>query len=229
MENERQQRPLGSFDEEYVIKKSKREYETGEATFEIIKEKTAVLIVDMLDEFVIPKWTPYWIPAATEQVPRIKKLIKTCRSEGVALIYTAFVNHPLGFDMPRGADYIPLYQGDIEYLGKLFVKQSVYAEIAPDAEDIIIMKPTYDAFFGTKLDLVLKKIGIETTVICGTMTNYCCGATARSAFMHGYNVVFGSDINSTDLPEMHEAELKTLRRGFAKILTCDEIIERLIN
>ena len=103
----------------------------------------------------------------------------------------------------------------------------MYGEISPQLDDIIIMKPTYDAFHGTKLDLVLKNMGIETVVACGTMTNYCCGATARSAFMHGYNVVFGSDINATDLPELHEAEIKTLRRGFAKILTCDEIIDQL--
>ena len=138
-----------------------------------------------------------------------------------------FVYHPLGTDMARSADYNPLYQVDIESLGQLFVKQSVYGELAPEAGDIIIMKPTYDAFFGTKLDLVLKKIGIETIVVCGTMTNYCCGATARAGFMHGYNVVFGSDINATDSSDLHDAEIKTLRRGFAKILNCDEIIDQL--
>ena len=64
-----------------------------------------------------------------------------------------FVYHPLGTDMARSADYNPLYQVDIESLGQLFVKQSVYGELAPEAGDIIIMKPTYDAFFGTNLEI----------------------------------------------------------------------------
>jgi len=39
--------------------------------------------------------------------------------------------------------------------------------------------------------------------------------------------VFGSDITSTDDPEMQEPELKVLRKGFAKVMTCEEIINSL--
>jgi len=56
------------------------------------------------------------------------------------------------------------------------------------------------------------------------MARYCCGSTAREAFWRGFDVVFGSDCNSTDDPALHEAELATLRRGFAKIATAAEII-----
>ncbi|MHA2315442.1 MAG: cysteine hydrolase, partial [Candidatus Hermodarchaeia archaeon] len=42
-----------------------------------------------------------------------------------------------------------------------------------------------------------------------------------------YKVVFGSDVTSTDDPDMQEPELKVLRKGFAKVLTADEIIEML--
>ena len=73
----------------------------------------------------------------------------------------------------------------------------------------------------------LKNLKVETVIICGTMTNYCCGTTAREAHAHGYLVVFGSDITSTDEPELQEAELKTLRRGFALILSKDQIKEAL--
>jgi len=40
-------------------------------------------------------------------------------------------------------------------------------------------------------------------------------------------VVFGSDVNSTDDPQIQEAELKTLRRGIALVLAKDEILEAL--
>ena len=46
----------------------------------------------------------------------------------------------------------------------------------------------------------------------------------REAFWHGYKVIFGSDINSTDDPVIQDAELRTLRRGFARVMSADEII-----
>jgi hypothetical protein len=45
--------------------------------------------------------------------------------------------------------------------------------------------------------------------------------------MGGYFVVFGSDATATNNPEIHAAEIKTLRYGFARIMTADEIIARL--
>lgn len=220
-------RELGGFDRDYIAKAAKEAYANGEAPFEWGRVKTALIVVDMLEEFVRPEWTPYWIPAAYEAVPKMKQVIKVCRELGVPVIYTAYHFHEDGIDMPRGAKYIPIYQEDIEFAGQIFTKPSVYSGIAPEPKELVIIKPTYDAFFNTRLDLVLRNLAVETVIICGTMTNFCCGATARSAFMLGYNVVFGSDINATDLPEMQEAEIKTLRRGFAQIRTADEIIARL--
>ena len=60
-------------------------------------------------------------------------------------------------------------------------------------------------------------------MICGTVTNICCGTTAREAFAYGYKVIFGSDVNSSDDQQQHDAEVKTLRRAFARIMTAAEI------
>jgi nicotinamidase-related amidase len=83
----------------------------------------------------------------------------------------------------------------------------------------VLMPPT-----AGKLVSVLKSLGVTTIVIAGTMTNFCCGATAREAYWRGFDVVFGSDINSTDDPGLHDAEIRTLRRGYARISTAAEII-----
>ena len=70
-------------------------------------------------------------------------------------------------------------------------------------------------------------MGKDTVIICGTLTNYCCGATARQAYERSFKVLFGSDVTSTDDPEMQEPELKVLRKGYAKILNAEEIINAL--
>lgn len=221
-------RELGEFDEMYILETARESYEHGEASFDFSCDKTALIVVDMLEEFVRPNWTPYWIPSATKAVPKIKKLISVCRLHAVPVIYTGYDIHEDGIDVPRGAKYIPIEQGGFEFAGQIFTKPSIYSEIAPEPKDLVILKPTYDAFLGTKLDVCLRNMSIENVIICGTMTNYCCGATARTAYMLGYNVIFGSDINTSDAPELHEAELKTLRRGFAKIMNSEEIVGKLL-
>ncbi|NIR17011.1 MAG: cysteine hydrolase [Desulfobacterales bacterium] len=220
-------RELGEFDEEYVLKRAEELYERAEAEILIDVKKTALIVVDMLDEFVKPNWTPCWIPEATRQVPKVKELINTCRDLGVPIIYLAYAFHPKNLDSPKPSRLMPGAKTLAAFRGELFLKESIYEEIKPKPDDMVIIKPSYSGFHGTKLDLVLKNLEVDTVVICGTMTNYCCGATAREAFWHGYKVVFGSDINSTDNKELHDAELKTLRRGYALVINCGDIIQAL--
>jgi nicotinamidase-related amidase len=91
----------------------------------------------------------------------------------------------------------------------------------------VVLKHSYSGFHQTPLDGVLRSLGVTVVVITGTMTNFCCVSTAREAFWRGYDVVFGSDCNSTDDPALHAAELATLRRGFAKVATAAEIISAI--
>jgi nicotinamidase-related amidase len=91
----------------------------------------------------------------------------------------------------------------------------------------VIHKPSYGAFYDTPLETILKNLGKDTVVICGTVTNICCGMTARQAYERSFKVVFRSDVTSPDDPDLHEPELKVLRKNFAKVLTSEEIIEAL--
>ncbi len=70
-------------------------------------------------------------------------------------------------------------------------------------------------------------MGRETIIICGTLTNFCCGTTARQGYERGFKVVVGSDVCFTDDPGMQEPELKVLRKGFARVLTSERIMEFL--
>ena len=88
----------------------------------------------------------------------------------------------------------------------------------------MIHKPSYGAFYDTPLESILKNLRRNTVIICGTLTNYCCGTTARQAYERGFRVVFGSDITATDDPDMQEPELRTLRKGFAKVMALDGIM-----
>ena len=84
-----------------------------------------------------------------------------------------------------------------------------------------------ERFTDTPLETILKNKEKDTVIISGTLMNFCCGATARQVYEGSFKVIFGSDVTSTDDPEVQEPELKVLRKNFAKVLTSDEIIEAL--
>jgi nicotinamidase-related amidase len=210
-----------SFSEECVRELARRAY-AGDANFPLVAERAALLVIDMQDEFVRPGWTAYWVPAATSAVPRIGELIACCRRAAVPVIYTAFGSTHRFLDRPRSGPLMPgRYAG--REVNQWFVETRIWEKIAPQGEDIVLLKSSYGAFYDTPLENILKNLGRDTVIICGTLTNFCCGVTARQAYERGFYVVFGSDVTATDDPELHEAELKVLRKGFARVLSGAQI------
>lgn len=219
---------IGKFTEQQVLDLAEKAYESGNAKFDIAPKKCALLVIDMQDEFVKPHWTPYWVPEATRQVPRIKSLVEHCREKKIPVIFTVYSKTHNYLDRPKTLPLMPsrLLGMEIDQ-SSFFVKGQVWHELAPKEDEIIIHKPSYGAFYDTPLETILKTLEKDTVIICGTLTNYCCGTTARQAYERSFKVIFGSDVTSAHFKDLHEAELKVLRRGFAKVLPSGEIIKRL--
>jgi nicotinamidase-related amidase len=211
------------FTEEWILAEARRQYDEGQANIEVEPGRTALLVIDMIDEFVKPQWCPYWVPDATRQVSAIRTLIDTFHEAKLPVIYTAYELGLRGLNAPAADRLIPGGELAKQFAGQILQRVSIYAPLAPAPDDLVVLKHVYGGFTGTELDLVLKSLGVTTVAICGTMSNFCCGATARQAFWHGYKVIFGSDVTSTTDPKLHEAELRTLRRGFARVMSGGEI------
>jgi nicotinamidase-related amidase len=215
--------PLYSAEE--VTAMARRAYREGRAMFELDPRRAALLIIDMQDEFVRPGWTAYWVPEATRIVPRVARLIEACRRLGIPVVYTAFAQTNRRLDRPASGASMPnRYPFDSE---NWFQDGHVVEDLKPQPDDVVIFKPSYGAFYDTALQTILHNLGRDTIIICGALTNFCCGTTARQGFERGFNVVFGSDVTATDDPEMQEPELQVLRKGFALVLTADEIESQL--
>jgi len=211
------------YTEEWVTARAKEAYEHGRATFEVRAERSALLVIDMQDEFVRPEWSPFWVPAATRMAPRLRGLVERCRELGVPVIWTIFDDTHLGLDRPHALRYLP--HGDTDW--RRPAPAEVWEEMGYRDDEVLIRKPSYGAFYETPLDSILRNLGRDTVIVTGTLTNYCCGMTARQAYERGYLVVFGSDVTATDDESRHEHELAVLRKGFALVLTAEEIVERL--
>lgn len=215
------------FTERDVLRLAKAAYSEN-PSFTVDLEKTALLVIDMQDEFVKPSWTPYWVPEATRIAKHVRRLIDFCRSKRIPVIFTAFARTHSYLDRPKsGAFMSNRYKGKVPDDPSYFREGRIWHELPPLKDEVVIHKPSYGAFYDTPLESILKNLGRDTVVICGTLTNFCCGTTARQAYERGFNVIIGSDVTATDDSRLQEAELKTLRKGFAMVLTSAQIIEKL--
>ncbi|MDI3417344.1 isochorismatase family cysteine hydrolase [Streptomyces luteolus] len=210
---------MSTYSEAWVTARARHAYEHGRAEFDVRPERSALLVVDMQDEFVRPGWSPYWVPAATRMVPRLRGLVEVCRELGMPVVWTVFDDTHLGLDRPRALPALPHGASDWRRPGPA----EVCGELGRRADEPLIRKPSYGAFYDTPLDTMLRNLGRDTVVVTGTLTNYCCGTTARQAYERGYQVVFGADVTATDDESRQEPELAVLRKGFALVLGAAEI------
>lgn len=226
---QRREKGLANFSESEVIMLARGAYQTGNASFSVAAEECALLVIDMQEEFVKSGWTPFWVPEATRQIPKIQRLIDCCRTCSVPVIYTVFAATHHFLDRPCSGQFMPNRYPDVRSRDDDWFREGrVCSELAPLPEEIVIQKPSYGAFYDTPLDTILRNLNRRAVIICGTLTNYCCGTTARQAYERGYKVLFGSDVCATDDMELQQAELSVLRKGFARVLGMEEIITLLI-
>lgn len=215
----------GVFDgEREFVELAESAYDTDQhGAFRIRSEECALLVVDMQEDLVSPGG-PMCVPEAFRQVPRISRLIDHCRDVAVPVIFTEVT---IPDDAPHlYREFFPPLRGDAVREGAPGTR--VYHELAPrPGERVIDTKFGFDSFNGTPLDYVLRQRGVRTVIVCGTLTNFCCETTARSAYGRGYQVVFGSDVNATDNAEAQRATLRTMRRGFGRVMDHHAIMRAL--
>ena len=194
--------------------------------------KTAMIVVDMQNDFVAPG-APMETPAARAMVPVLADSLTACRAAGIKVIYTAHVHRRDGSDLGNFKDLdarIATHQALVDGTPGV----DIYPPLAPAQGEHVIKKHRYSAFFDTDLDTILREWGIDTVIISGTTTENCCLSTARDALFRNYRVLFLSDATATyDYPdlgygampnaEVHHATLVVLAWSTAHVITVAEM------
>lgn len=138
----------------------------------------ALVVIDMLVDFIKPEGALYIGAMAEDLVPAVKERIEKYRSEGGLVIYLCdrHLEDDAEFAMfpPHG-----LHGSEGE---------KIIDELAPKSGERIIYKRRFSAFFGTDLDLTLRDKGVDELELVGVCTNICILYTAASAGMLSYKV-----------------------------------------
>jgi nicotinamidase-related amidase len=100
-------------------------------------------------------------------------------------------------------------------------------ELGRQSSDIVILKRQWGAFYGTDLDLQLRRRHLGTIVLCGIATEMGVESTARDAFERGYELVFAADAMTGIHAESHTNSLSRIFPRMGRVRSTDAIIAAL--
>lgn len=89
--------------------------------------------------------------------------------------------------------------------------------------DIHIVKRQWGAFYGTELDLQLRRRDVKTVVLGGVATNFGVESTARAAWEHNYDVVVVEDACTTMSPELQDFAFQRIFPRLARVVRSGDI------
>ncbi|MDA8064999.1 MAG: cysteine hydrolase [Thermaerobacter sp.] len=168
----------------------------------------ALVVVDMLRDFVEEGGALDCGPSAREILPRVAQELARARREGDLVIYLADHHRP---DDPEFAMFPPHCIAGTR-------GAQVVDDLAPQAGEWLIPKRRYSGFFATQLDLVLREAGVRELTLTGVCSNICVLYTAADARNRGYAVrVVREGVASFD-PEAHRFALGELERTLGATL-----------
>jgi nicotinamidase-related amidase len=91
----------------------------------------------------------------------------------------------------------------------------------------VIFKRKWGAFYGTDLDLQLRRRGLKTIVLCGIATEFGVESTARDAYERGYEQVFAEDAMTGRSAESHANSITHIFPRMGRVRSTEEIVAAL--
>ncbi len=183
--------------------------------------ETALVVVDLQKGVAAMETAPR---AAQEVVRNASRLADALRGRGglVVLVRVAF-----GSD---GKDTLKpvLDSGAPGWTGS---RPPDWAEFVPDLaghpQDHIVTKKQWGAFYGTDLDLQLRRRGISTLLMCGIATCFGVESTARDAYERGYQQVFIEDAMSSRSAEEHQHTVTRIFPRMGRVRSTEQVLTAL--
>ncbi|WP_392967939.1 hydrolase [Streptomyces sp. LN245] len=182
--------------------------------------RTALVLIDLQHGIVgNPGLAPH---AAADVVERSVRLADAFRGHDLPVV---LVRVTAAAD---GADAVP-GRIDGQGRGRSFPEgwDVLVDDLAGYPEDITVTKRNWGAFYGTDLDLQLRRRGITQIVLAGIATSIGVESSARAAHEHGYHVTLATDAMSDLDPETHRNSVERIFPRLGETGTTEEIVEVL--
>ncbi len=162
-------------------------------------DKPAILVVDMLNDFVTGALA---CDRGKAIVPATARLLDAAREAGIPVI---FCNDA----------HLPKIDRELEVWGDHAIAGTPGAQVIPELnlcdKDYVVPKRRYSGFFQTDLDALLRELGVKTVVMTGLHAHMCVRHTSADAFQLGYNVVVAKEATDSFTEEDYIGGLAYLK------------------
>ncbi|TYT76030.1 cysteine hydrolase family protein [Desulfobotulus mexicanus] len=174
----------------------------------MLSEKYALMIIDMQKDFVLPD-APLCIAGAAETLPRIGELLEAFRVRRLPVIHVIRHHRADGVDVEgirekyftEGPGFaVPGTEG-----------AEIVDELTPLANEYVLVKRRFSAFMQTELDFILRRLGVDHLVVCGTQWPVCIRTTIFDALALGYGVTSIVDATSASSEEVAQANIRDIK------------------
>jgi nicotinamidase-related amidase len=185
-------------------------------SLELDQAKTALVVIDMTKGVLSLASGPYPVQEVLANTVRLAEAFRRAGS----FVVLVNVNSVDGKDLLH-----PITDAEVRMpVQRPKEWADIVPELGPRPLDHLVTKHQWGAFFGTDLDLQLRRRGIETIVLCGIATNFGVETTAREAYQHGYNQVFAEDAMNALSGEEHQHTCTYIFPRIGRIRSTDEIV-----
>jgi nicotinamidase/pyrazinamidase len=171
--------------------------------------KTALIVADMLNDFIDPQGSLYVGPKGREIIPFVAARIEAARRQGGVVIFVCDAHAPDDREFKHFAPHA--VQGSWG--------SRVIPELPLRPGDLRVDKTRYSAFAGTDLEEILKREQVDQVAVVGVCTSICVMETVKELYDRDIPaVVYREGVADFD-PEAHAFALKHIERIFgAKVV-----------
>lgn len=182
-------------------------------------EKTALILVDVINSFFEPGHANYFDGVETV-LPPLRKLLEAARASGSIVVHAAEKHRPAFDDFEWRK--LPVHHLEDAHDAAFF------GDFRPrGTHETTVYKRRFSAFFATDLALFLAEQKVTRVVIAGVKTNVCIRATAQDAFANGFEPVIPREATKSNRPHLAEASLEDIDRYMGRVVALDEALEML--
>jgi nicotinamidase-related amidase len=188
-------------------------------SLELDPATTAFIVIDLQKGITTRPGAPH---ASSDVVARCAKLAAACRAKGalVVLVRVAFDAALRDRLTPPADQAMPSTPLPPDW-------SELVPEMTPTPDDLVITKHQWGAFYGTELDLQLRRRGIRTLLMGGIATNFGVESTARDAWERAFHLVFIEDAMSTFDADAHRFSVTTIFPRLGRVRSSAQVLAAL--
>jgi len=183
-------------------------------TLVLQREGTVVMVVDMQNDFVNTDGKLYVGNSVRKIIPNIQRTLAKARETKVPVVYTQ--------DWHRKDD--PEFKVWPAHCVEGTVGAEIIQPLKPASEDFVVRKKSYDPWFETELEELLRRLKIQTIVVTGTVSNICVLHAVAGATLRGYESVVPVDCTASLNDVDQEFAIRQIVLLYKGVLATSELL-----